>query len=509
MFKLKQKAAIMVVFCIFISIFLVSCRTNELVNNEGDQNFVTLKMLLLGVRQRDSEAVWGRFNEELNKVLPNTKVDFQMIAAPDFKQKWDLMAAASEEVDIAWTGWLVAYVEEVRKGAYKPLDELIDKYAPNIRTAVPDWVLEKAIVDGEIYSIPNYQLMTQLRTALAMPKDISDKYPDLVQDIRDAYKTDDYKLKLEKIENLLEQLKQNNELKKGIKTPWLSGINLESITSPLMIKHGDREMKVFNYHETEIAKYEYDTYAEWYKKGYIRPDLITVNNLNDDRGKKDGYCLWNDDFSGGDFRISEEVLNKKYGFEVTLIPERDYEYIGGGVSSTSITIPRTSKNPERAMKLISILNDEEHKDLYNLLVYGFEGQHYKKIGDNRIELLPGAGEGSENTYGIPKYSIANTMNAWEISTDFEGYRDIVEEIHGNAMKSLLMGFQFDTSSIENERTQVAAVRKEYNHNVIFALPNHEELYQQFLSKLQQAGVNKIRDEAQRQIDEFARNKGLK
>ena len=38
------------------------------------------------------------------------------------------------------------------------------------------------------------------------------------------------------------------------------------------------------------------------------------------------------------------------------------------------------------MQLIGLMNTEKGKDLYNLLVFGIEGEHYTKVNDKEFNL---------------------------------------------------------------------------------------------------------------------------
>lgn len=39
------------------------------------------------------------------------------------------------------------------------------------------------------------------------------------------------------------------------------------------------------------------------------------------------------------------------------------------------------------MQLIGLMNTEKGKDLYNLLVFGIEGEHYTKVNDKEIQPI--------------------------------------------------------------------------------------------------------------------------
>lgn len=63
------------------------------------------------------------------------------------------------------------------------------------------------------------------------------------------------------------------------------------------------------------------------------------------------------------------------------IPFENKHYIPYAASASNTAISINSKHPERAMQLIGLMNTEKGKDLYNLLVFGIEGEHYTKVND--------------------------------------------------------------------------------------------------------------------------------
>ena len=69
------------------------------------------------------------------------------------------------------------------------------------------------------------------------------------------------------------------------------------------------------------------------------------------------------------------------------IPFENKHYIPYAASASNTAISINSKHPERAMQLIGLMNTEKGKDLYNLLVFGIEGEHYTKVNDKEIQPI--------------------------------------------------------------------------------------------------------------------------
>ncbi len=481
---------------------------------------VTLKVLMGGPgKQQDSDKVWAEFNKQLQNYLPNTNVEFEIIPFGEYAERWRLIAASGEEVDIAWTGWMIPYVDEVNRGSYQALDELIDKHAPLIRQEIPNWVLNNGIVEGELYSIPNYQISTDLRVTLRYPAKLSGCL-NRAEAQATFYKYGSVSVEsLDILEAFMECANEKGMIQKGIST-FLTGIisldNHDTLVNPYMLNNafkvgstaGDySNTKVINWYETEELKLAYDKMADWYKKGLVRKDILSLQNPRQDEGKEDGYILWGHGLTGeeADLAASESA---RYGFPIEVIAMEEFDRISRLQSATSVTIPRTAQNPERAMQLLELLHTSKGKDLYNLLIYGIEGEHYNKVSDDRIETIDYSGSATaDSKYGLPKWVVGNTFNAIETQTDIAGYNKLVESVHEKAIVSPLLGFKPNIDSIQTELAQIRAVATEFHGSLITgAVPDHEKVYTEFMDKLERAGSKKVQAELQKQVDAFLAEK---
>jgi len=169
----------------------------------------------------------------------------------------------------------------------------------------------------------------------------------------------------------------------------------------------------------------------------------------------------------------------------------------------------TSKHPEEAMKVLNLLNTEAGTDFYNLLVNGIEGTHYTIESENRISRI-------FNEKGVPKY---NTFNRWVVGNTFNGfeYEDqdpvgwndyLQNDVHANAAYSELLGFKVDISGVRNEMIHVKAIEQEFGDSLSNGtLSDHRATYDEMMAKLEAAGMNVIKENIQKQIDEWLAQNG--
>lgn len=474
----------------------------------------------------DLEKVWAEYNKQLAGYLPNTTVEFEPIAVSEYKTRWDLMMAAGEEGDIAWTGYLIPYADEVQKGSYMDVTELFDKYAKDIQAEVPAWFIDMGRVNGKLYSVPVYKDTVELLLGMYTPKESYDNYWDpswdkVFYDNGLPYRAST-KAMYDVFEQYLKKLKDAGKMGSGF-SPWIwqlkdNGIRLTGGTDGAMIRLPNKgqkwDLQVKNYYELPETKLFFQTMADFYKKGYIRKDVLTLDDPRkfDNTASSEGSAIWFHMYSDPAHPGSEarEIMSSdpKIGPQEQVRLETDY-YICRTDSSASLAIPRTAKNPERAMSLIDLMNTNKGKDIYRLLVYGIENVHYTKLGENKIKVT--TGDPTNPAYSMTNFYIGNIINSFVGENDPDNAISyIFDEQNGKAIISPLTGLKFDTSGIKNEVTQCRAVSTEYYKPLILGGlgDQWESKYEEFLGKLKTAGIDKIIAELQKQIDGYIATQGL-
>jgi putative aldouronate transport system substrate-binding protein len=512
--KLGRTLALVLALCMVFAAF-VGCGKKEK-TFEASTDEVTLKWVMGGVgKLPDSDAVWAEFNKELQKLLPNTTVEFEVIPYSEFAEKWNLMAASREQVDIVWAGYMLDLKEEVRKGSFMELDALME-FAPDVKAEIPEAVIDLDRIGGKLYAIPCYQMMTNLPYGAKVQAEQAEKYGLDAEAITAAFKDkepitkEDFKV----FEDYLEKLKENGELKMGVSKSFLDqimgymkgfGQYKTMITSNAMIDVRDPELKVYDSLKTENDMAYYELVNEWFKKGYIRKDILSITDHAADEGKKEGYTLW----AGSCFKGDSERMTAKYGFPVQTIPIIQRLEIPHRTPTTNTAISKTSVDPVRSMQLINLINSKKGAHLYNMLVFGLEGKHYKKVSDTEIEWLlkEVPGSSSNNEYGYDAWALGNTFNAYQTQFDTPGWNDyILNEVNEKAEPSPLIGFSLDPAPIKLEIAQYSAIWKEYLYLDLGATPNYKELIAERNEKLKKAGSDKIVEEVARQLDEWKKTK---
>lgn len=454
--------------------------------------------------QKDSEEVWEKVNEKLKTYdgLENVNLEMLIIPGSDYRQKVMLMQTGDEQIDILQSYGLAFRDEVYKNDTFIDLNELIDKYAPDIRKEIPDWVMELTQIEGKQYTIPNYQQMAMPMWGYKFDKVNADKYLD-VEKLENTCLSSDILTEdmLDILEDYAMKLKADGKLNLGIKPSstyadkgygYINGINF-------LYKLDEDKVKVECTIERDVFKMYSKKMVDWYNKGLIRKDVLSAELS---QGHYDVQLQqWHK-------YINDNLNTKLADDEKVLVVRTDKNFRGqtdSGAGGNGITT--YSEHPVEAMKLIGLMNTEKGKDLYRTLVFGIEGTHYDKVSDDRIKTT-GYSTSQDGAYGLHKWLVGNTAQAFETESDPEGWNDYVfDDWNANMIPSVLAGIQFDTTSFETEWSQVNSVVGEYVDRLSCgSIDNWEAVYEEAMSKLKIAGRDKVISELQRQVDEFLASK---
>jgi putative aldouronate transport system substrate-binding protein len=274
---------------------------------------------------------------------------------------------------------------------------------------------------------------------------------------------------------------------------------------PGVVKSGDDKLTVINQYETPEFKEYIQTMRKYYLAGYIKKDAATSEEYsNDDKAGKNvvnfpAYLVEDSQDRGGKTSLDAsgaERITKRFT-EAAVSTDR--------VLATMTAISSTSKNPERAMMLLELMYNDDK--LYNTLVWGVEGKHYKVVEENNAELgkvvegIPGSGY----EMGIDMaWEFGNTSKAWLKATS-DPHKFWVDA-NEKAITAPHLGFAFDAKDLSTESAQCSAVVSEFLLGLTTGSIDVDKYYPQFIDKLDKAGAKKIVAEKQKQIDAWKATK---
>ncbi|QJD87489.1 ABC transporter substrate-binding protein [Cohnella herbarum] len=454
---------------------------------------VTLKWLLPKTGKMDkADEVFAAINKITQEKI-NATIDINMIEIGDFVQKVSMMIAANEDFDIVFTSnWFNAYVPNVAKGAYLPLDDLLEQYAPQTISSTNKAAWDAIKVDGKIYGTPIQQIYAR-QSGFNYRKDLLDKYgfnPSTVSKLEDLEpylkQLKDGEPGLFPIEGLGSYIWENMQAYYGFDT--MLGARM-----PGVLKFDG--LTALNQFESQQFKDYLNLVRDWYKKGYIQKDAATTKTNYRVQGK---YGIVTDPVTkpGGDVEYSTSQAG---GIEYVGYGIGERPMTTGSIQASLNAINANSKNPERALMFIDLLNSDQ--ELYNLVLFGLEGMNYTKTADGKVEQKM---DGSYD--GFLNFFVGNVFNSYYTKGQPDGVWEATAKINKDAKPSASLGFAFNVEPVKNEVAKVGAVVDQHLNALASGSVDPDKVLPEFLSKMKTAGSEKIVEELQKQLDAWAATK---
>ena len=470
--------------------------------------------------QKDTELVETEFNKLLQTYpgMENVTVHLNCYTGADYPNAVSLAQSAGTQIDILNTVGL-DFVDQVRLGTYAPLNDLL---AANqaLYNELPEWLWDLGSVDGEVYMVPHYQRASN-QEYFVVPVEYLEKYGD-EEAMRAVFSNPDRTV--EEVAAVLEDFVTNVQAGEGpTKYMYPFGQSytqmhgfrhrLDAISGDFVLFEGSDKVEYLFTSDDAVKAYEIS--ADWYDKGLINPDILTAEESEMTYGNMlnpVSYCFSMANGAGSEELVSEN-LSKQYGFEVKAIPIWNNYFIANNWAAGGDGVTAKCEHPTEALRLIELMNTEEGIPLYNMVVYGLEGTHYEKLDDTHIKTFEydGTQGGVDASYAAMKWIMGNTFHAYLNQGCVDGENEIAMEINNSDdnAKSAVMGFRVDTTAVQTQLEQINAVKAEYQDTIMkgaLGAAGWQAAYDEFVQKLEAAGVNDVLAEIQSQVDAFLASK---
>ena len=248
-------------FCIFFS----ACGTYR---EEEDEKLV---MLIPCTHQSDISSVVKEANSIVKKKI-GIGFELQFIDDNSYDQKLNMkVISKSSDCDVMFIGHLSKYTTAVENNALMPLNALIEKNAPELLDIIPNYLIKDITVNNEIYAIPNEQVVFY-QYAYFIQKDLAEKYGWTKTIIESPDELEPFLESVKNGEKTIYPYRTNN----GVNM-WLLN-DYEDIAAGVTIPvNGDYKHAIWKM-ETPEYMHGVKKLREWYLKGYIRQDVMAVDD---------------------------------------------------------------------------------------------------------------------------------------------------------------------------------------------------------------------------------------
>lgn len=451
----------------------------------------------------DQDMVFEEFNKMLKEKI-NATVDFRVFDWGTYADKMQTIISAGDEYDLCFTSnWSNDFVQNVAKGAFMPLDDLLTEYAPQLYASMPEGVWDGVRIDGQIYGVINQQVYATSPAVHVSQKALTESGYDESQ-----YVIGD----LLSLEPMIEYISTNYEDSFFQLNEWLllatvcAGLEPLGGAIPAMLDVEDGKTIVNPFKTEGFIKGKTDL-QYFNSKGYLRSEIRA--NYSDDFevpaaemgfNEELVYGIYGTYMPGYDAIMSQKYTPEDYGWQHGW-PSIEPYVSANNIQATLMGINANSKNPERAMMLLELMNlpaqeGESYNELFNTFHFGLEGVHWEYTEDGRRhwitteKYMPGV------DWGFGCQFVAVPQDTMDVDVYVQQ-----AEYNANAKLSPAFGFSFNPEPVKSEVANCSNIIAEYQRRLVLGTITDAE-YDELVNKMDQAGADTIIAEMQAQLDAF-------
>lgn len=457
-------------------------------NTSAEEKAVTLTFASIGAESICQDQVLDAINKKL--LADGLNIQVQVKQLDDYWQKLSLDIAGGTEYDIAWAH-SSTLADLVAKKVYQPITEALNSVGQDLKNKTPEYVLKGGSIKNEIYAIPRVISSTGNNNVFAVRKDLMDKYD--MESITTIEELEAYFQAVIDNEDGMFPYSGNNM---APMFPVFANFHflLGDGAPALYVDPADPELTVKSFWESDEFVAICEKRKEWADKGYMISDTSKIDNptYSYEYGK---LAAVDSNVMG----VSEQVANMAKtcpeGQPYTIYLEPDQRWIFNA-GDNMLAVPSTSKHVTEAIQLIQWFKcNQENYDLWS---YGVEGVNYVKDGD-AIDI---SGIAPENVYS-PMIWMWNDIDMARFPANFKPEEvERLKSWDSQSKQSPLLGFTLDQSSFKAEASQISAVITEYAVNLCTGALDIHAVREEIISKLKAAGIDKVIEETQKQVDAF-------
>ncbi len=452
--------------------------SKKIEEEKEEREFVTLTWYAFGDQQLDMWEVLKEANEIIESEI-NAELELKIIPISSYSERMKMIMASGAEFDICFTSnWLNDYDDAAESGAYVDITDLI---SDDLYETMDKRCWDDMKINGKIYAVPNMQAMyTQL--AVAVKADLVDKYDIDLSDVEH----------IEDIEPILQLLHEKEPSlytynNRWSTNPWTYDTYVDVSGGNGIFARRDTG-EIINREETSEYVSGAKKLREWYQKGYIRSDFASNGDNNTADIIQGKYAVKVE--SHTPFKEHEDAF--KYIYKTITKPHFT------GVKSSALAISATSKNPERALELIELINT--NKELCNILFHGLEGEHYDLDSNGKMVPVENSGY-AQGSY----WQFGNQFNSILTQGMDDDIWERTKTMNGKAEASAVTNFKLDTIDIAVDLANLISVNEEYSDFV--TVLDYDTYKQDKASRQKTAGIDRIIREIESQMeDHLKRNK---
>ena len=499
----KKVKVLIAIAC--LSLFTVFAFTACGDNGDSDGPDQLVMAFMTWVLPRDTQLIQDAMNEIL---IPryNIEVELLIMDAASYQQNIRLMLTAGEQVDVMNT-IMAGYTHLQGQGFLLDLEanNLLQNYGAGIPAAVGGWeILNGARIAGTLYGIPTNCDHAVGRGAVAIgaqfleaigfdvPNPNNDVVPISIAELNDI---------LLQINAAFPNMETIRPVIPGNITQFMNidplgadpfGVLLDPL-GPLTVSNLFTSQEFYSFINMVYG---------WNNNGFISLDAAaddTPVTALVSAGMLMGYL------TGG----KPGIVAQESGLcnQPMVIFQTGADVMNSNAAARfPWAIPFTTVDPTRAMTLMNAIYT--CPELSNLLIWGIEGTHWELQPSGHIGFPAGLDAGSSGWHNGMGWNMPNQFisHVW-VGDDLDLYDQLVR-FNANALISSAFGFIFDPAPVQNEIAAVTNAYEELITSLGLGMVNPRAGIDELNSRLTAAGLYRIIEEKQRQLDAWAIAAGI-
>lgn len=468
------------------SLSLVACgsSSSKKEDTSDKKESKTLLMYQVGDKPENYDKLMEIANKKIKDKIGVT-IDLQYIGWGDWDSKTSTIINSGENYDISFAP---NYRTNAQRGAFADLTDLAPKYAKDYMEQLPESYIKGNKIADKLYAIPVYGNVWG-QQVLTFNKEYLDKYNIDISKIDGSY------------ESATEVLKQFHEKEPKI-AAFAIGQNFKASGNydyplgkdyPFAVKVDETNSpKVINQYEDKDFVNSLTTLHSWYEAGYIPTDAATSST--DYPLDKNTWFMREE--TQGPMDYGDTILSNAATHPLVSRPLTKQLTTSSQAQMANFVVSNTSKNKEKSVEFLNLLNTDA--ELLNGLVYGIEGEAWKKNDDGSIKLL----DGYKPNMHMSAWNTGNNMILYRQDTISKEMVEKRDQSIKDAKVSPILGFNFQTDSVKTELSNIMNVMSRYADTVNTGSVDPEKTLPEMSKDLKGAGIEKVQTEMQKQLDEF-------
>lgn len=463
----------------FLALLLSLCLLASMTAFAVAEDVVTLKWVTVGSGMPANYDAWlAKINPYLAEKI-GVNIEMEVISWGDWDNRRNVIVNTNEPFDIIF-GNMGTYNSDVQLGAYAEItEEMLKEYAPGLVELIPQGYWDACRVGGKIYAVPTYK-DSSMTNYFVWDKELLDANG---LDASEAHT-------LDAIEPILAALKDKTpnsvfpQNSNGASYVLSCYDQMSSGLPAIGVRVDDAECKVVAVLEQEDVQASLAKLHSWYELGYINADAATHAESN-----KYNVCSVAQGWPSAAIttwgpNMGVEAVAYQYGDTIV-----SNETVQGSLNSISVNC----EHPEKALAFLNLINTDSY--VRDSFYYGVEGENWEYTAEGKVHknnsewTMAGYTQG---TFFIVTPTDDVEFNQW----------DEVKALNETATPSVLLGFFFDTTSIQDELSSCIEIFNRYRGEILTGTTDPAVSVPQMMDEMRAAGFDKIVAEAQTQVDAF-------